>query len=116
MQRLSPSPSPQQMSNTMIRSPGIYNHSLPSPTVTMYQQGGPGSNNPNIHSPHSNYHQGPPSVGSTSITGPPSVDNKFSNAPSPGNPMSTPRQPMPPSPAQSDADQRYQQKLQELAS
>ena len=59
---------------------------------------------------------GPPSVGPASV-GPPSVDRAYS-APSPGNPMSTPRQQTVPSPAPptGELDVQCQQKLHELAS
>jgi len=112
MQTVSPSPSGNQMSNhQIIRSPANYNHLLPSPTG--------GSNYQNIPSPASNNFQGPPSVGSASA-GPPSVDRAYS-APSPGNPMSTPRQQTVPSPAApqpggGELDYQCQQKLHELAS
>jgi len=111
MPTVSPSPTSNQMSNNqIIRSPANYNHLLPSPTG--------GSTYQNIHSPASNNFQGPPSVGSASV-GPPSVDRAYS-APSPGNPMSTPRQQMVPSPAApqpgQELDYQCQQKLHELAS
>merc|ERR1719283_466195 len=105
---VSHSPSGNQMSNNqIIRSPANYNHLLPSPT---------GGSNYHSHSPASNNFQGPPSVGSASV-GPPSVDRAYS-APSPGNPMSTPRQQTVPSPAPptGELDVQCQQKLHELAS